>query len=207
MPLRRCLREPIPEIEIAARHLDRAVSAHSQGDYGAARELLRRADDPVVREWLESVWGAGSFYSRLLRRLAEPPTIPKSERARPRDATAATKALIYQRDGYYCRFCKIPVIRSKIRIAIHRLYPQEVPWGSANASQHAGFQCVWAQYDHAFAHSHGGMSDLANVFLTCAACNDGRGNFLLGEQDLTHPDLHPPRTGPWDGLERFLNRP
>ena len=46
---------------------------------------------------------------------------------------------------------------------------------------------MWAQYNHILPHAHGGRSDLENVYLTCAACNYGRGNYLLEKFDLLHP--------------------
>ena len=149
-----------------------------------AEELFRLANDKVVWDWLDSVWGKKTVYNQPRRILASPPIIPKEERARPRDATAETKRLIHQRDGFYCRFCKMPVIRDKVRSVIHREYPKAVPWGGTNSTQHAAFQCMWAQYDHILSHARGGRSDLENVYLTCAACNYGRGNYLLEEFDL-----------------------
>lgn len=50
--LRRCLCEPIPEIEIAAQRLNDAVSAHLRGERDVAEELLRLADDKIVWGWL-----------------------------------------------------------------------------------------------------------------------------------------------------------
>jgi 5-methylcytosine-specific restriction endonuclease McrA len=204
MSLRRCLREPIPEIEIAAYRVAEAVSAHLRGERDAAEELLHLANDKVVWGWLDSVWGKTSIYNRPRRILGTPPTLPKDQRAKPRDATDETKRLIHQRDGYYCRFCKMPVIREKVRSAIRREYPVAVSWGNTNTTQHAAFQCTWAQYDHILPHARGGSSDLENVYLTCAACNYGRGNYLLEECDLIHPSLHGPRQGNWDGLENFI---
>ncbi|WP_428378152.1 HNH endonuclease [Lichenicoccus sp.] len=62
---------------------------------------------------------------------------------------------------------------------------------------------MWAQYDHIVPHARGGRSDLENVYLTCAACNYGRGDFLLEDMDLIHPGLHCPRQGTWNGLKDF----
>jgi hypothetical protein len=49
--LRVCLRDPIPEIEEAARYLDEAVSAHLAGRSDLAQELIQRADMAAIREW------------------------------------------------------------------------------------------------------------------------------------------------------------
>jgi 5-methylcytosine-specific restriction endonuclease McrA len=203
MGLRRCLREPIAEIEIAAQRVSDAVSSHLRGERDVAEELLRLANDKVIWDWLDSVWGKKTVYNQPRRILDTPLMVPKEQRAQPRDATAETKRLIHQRDGHYCRFCKMPVIRDKIRSAIRKEYPRAVPWEGTNATQHAAFQCMWAQYDHILPHARGGRSDLENVYLTCAACNYGRGNYLLEEFDLIHPSLHDPRQGDWDGLNSF----
>ena len=203
MPLRRCLREPIPEIELAARRLDDAVSADLRGEPDNAARLFEQANDNSVREWLESLWGKFNKYNTPRRILTKPGLLSKGRRATPGKPTARTVAAVHQRDGHYCRFCQIPVISAKIRDKIRQLYPSAVPWGNTNLSQHAGFQCMWAQYDHILPHSRGGDSNLANIYLTCAACNFGRKELLLEELDLAHPSLYPPRQGNWDGLQRF----
>lgn len=174
-----------------------------RGERDAAEELFRQADDKIVWDWLDSVWGKETVHNRPRRTLNDPPALPKDQRAKPRDATDETKRLVHQRDGYYCRFCKMPVIRAKVRAAIRREYLKAVPWERTNATQHAVFQCMWAQYDHILPHARGGRSDLENVYLTCAACNYGRGNYLLGDFDLLHPRFHSPRQGGWEGLEDF----
>ena len=203
MGLRYCLREPIPEIEIAARRLEEAVGAHLRGERDAAEELFHQADDKIVWDWLDSVWGKATVYNQPRRVTTYPPALPRDQRARPRDATGETKRLIHQRDGYYCRFCKMPVIRTKVRVAIHKEYPKAVPWEGTNATQHAAFQCMWAQYDHIVPHARGGRSDLENIYLTCAACNYGLQIYLLEDFYLFHPILHAPRQGNWGGLENF----
>ncbi len=200
---RQCQHDAIPEIEIAARCLNDAVTAHLRGERDVAEQLLRQADDKIVWDWLDSIWGKRTVYNQPHRILDTPSTLPLDQRAKPRHATDETKRLIHQRDGHYCRFCKIPVIRGRIRTAIRKEYPRAVPWEGTNATQHAAFQCMWAQYDHILPHARGGRSDLENVYLTCAACNYGRGNYLLEEFDLLHPSLHARREGNWNGLESF----
>ncbi len=202
MSVRLCLREPIPEIEVAASHLRDAVAAHNSGHKALADMLFRRADDRAVWLWLDSVWGKQTDYNRPRRwSRADPVTAP--DRSLARRPTAETIRQVHLRDGHYCRFCKIPVISGKIRAAARKAYPDAVPWNGTNATQHAGFQCMWAQYDHIVPHSRGGSSNLDNIYLTCAACNYGRGSYLLEEVGLVHPGLHPPRQGDWNGLEHF----
>lgn len=199
------LRQPIPEIATAAERLDRAAAAHLRGDRRTADELLRLANDKVVWKWLDEVWGKASPYNTPTCLLGRTPLIPEL-RSKPRDAAPATKRLIRERNGYYCRFCNISIIRSEVRRYFHVHHPDAICWGSTNATQHAALQCLWTQYDHILPHVMGGSSSVDNVYLTCTACNYGRGNYLIEEFHLIHPGERPPRTGPWDGLERVLQR-
>lgn len=200
---RSCLRQPIPEIEDAARFLDAAVSAHLQGRKDIAEELFRLANNRVVWEWTYSVWGKNSPYVQYRSVSSAPPTLSKEERVKIRMPTSAEKKQIHERDGYHCRFCGNPVIRPEIRKKISEAYPNVVPWGNTIKDQHAAFQAMWAQYDHVLPHARGGNNDLENVVLTCAACNFGRMSFTLEEVGLLDPRHREPRRSSWDGLERF----
>ncbi len=204
MSLRQCFREPIPEIEIVAGQLSDAVAAHLRGDRETAEGLFRLADNKTVREWVVSISSANNDCNRPLRVLANHPTIKDvKQRAQPSKADAATRTLIHQRDGHYCRFCHMPVIRADVRKEMHNAYESAVRWGGTDPEQHFGFQCLWAQYDHIIPWSRGGRSDLENVYLTCYACNYGRNRWLLEEVGIAHPSLHAPRQGSWDGIETF----
>jgi 5-methylcytosine-specific restriction endonuclease McrA len=201
--LRLCLRPPIPEIEDAARMLDAAVSAHSEGKRDVAEELLRLANNKNVWEWTDSIWGKMSPYVQYRPIPNAPPTLLKEQRVKERKPASDVKRLIHIRDGYYCRFCCIPVIRSEIRENFCDTYPEAVPWGCTNVSQHAAFQAMSAQYDHVLPHARGGNNDIDNIILTCAPCNYGRMSYTLEEVGLLDPRDREPRRGTWEGLERF----
>lgn len=201
--LRYCLRLPIPEIYDAARFLDAAVSAHTQGRRDLADELFRLANNKTVWDWTDSVWGKSSPHVQYRQIPNAPPTLPKDQRVKVRMPTTEEKSRIHARDGFHCRFCGIPVIRREVRQKIAALYPDSVPWGNTNDTQHAGFQAMWAQYDHVLPHARGGNNDFENVVLTCAACNFGRMSYTLEEVGLYDPRQREPYRSSWDGLERF----
>ncbi|WP_455231435.1 HNH endonuclease [Geopseudomonas aromaticivorans] len=201
--LRNCLRPPITEIEDAARFLDAAVSAHLQGRRDIAEELIRFANSRAIWEWTDSIWGKNSQYVQYRHIPTAPPTLPKEQRIKVRMPNSAEKLHIHARDGYHCRFCGIPVIRREVRQLIAAAYPDVLPWGSTNDSQHAAFQAMWAQYDHVLPHARGGNNDIENVVLTCSACNFGRMSYTLEEVGLLDPRQREPRRSSWDGLERF----
>lgn len=197
---RRCFREPIPQLFDAARYLDAAVSAHCSGHARTAEELFMLANDSDVRSWLESLWGAGSPYVKVNRL----PSAAQSTRVEVRMPTSEQKRALHDRDGFHCRYCGVPVIRPEVRKVAARLYPAAVTWGRTNESQHAGFQALWAQYDHVVPHSHGGTNDLSNLVVTCAGCNFGKMSFRLEELGLLDPREFAPVSSLWDGLERLL---
>lgn len=198
--LRRCFRVPIPELLQAARCLDDAVSAHLAGRHADAAELFASANSAEVREWTESIWGKGSPYVQL-RRL---PPVLGAERVTVRMPTKAQLTQLHQRDGFHCRYCGTPVVRPEVRKQAVALYPMAVTWGTSNATQHAAFQALWAQYDHVEPHSCGGTNELENLVVACAPCNFGKMSYRLEELGLLDPRNIEPVRSSWDGLERLL---
>ena len=202
MIMRRCFRDPIPELFTAANNLDAAVSAHIEGRTEEAHDYFHLANNLEVRAWLESIWGKGSPYVTV----SKLPPPPASVRVPARIPTLLQKRALHTRDGYHCRFCGIPVIRPEVRKLAVKLYPTAVTWGRTNALQHAGFQALWAQYDHVVPHSCGGTNELDNLVVTCSGCNFGKMSYRLEELGLLDPRDFLPIASTWDGLERLLPR-
>jgi hypothetical protein len=200
---RACLRKPIPEIDIAAKLLDAAVTAHLRGEDDRARGLIGQANMPVVREWGESLWGKNSPYIPRHKKMIGPLSLPKEQRIPPRMADSTLKQQLIARDGFHCRFCGIPVIRLEIRNRFRKFYPDQPIWGTKNWEQHAALQTMWLQYDHIVPHSRGGQTTLENMVITCGPCNFGRMEYTLEEVGLTDPRERAPAISNWDGLERL----
>ena len=205
MTLLSCLRPPIPEIFDAARYLDAAVSAHLAGKHAMADELIRLADMPAITEWTESLWGKGGPWCRPLPVENAPLFIPKDQRPKARMPGRPQLNALVERDGFHCRFCGIPVVRTETRSRMRKAYPEALRWGddNRNAEQHAGLQAMWLTYDHLLPHSRGGSNDLDNMVIACQPCNCGRAQLTLEEVGLADPRLREPVRTMWDGLERF----
>lgn len=204
--LKKCLKEPIPEIFEAAKLLDDAVNSHLIGDFMQAEKLILKADMFEIRAWTESIWGAGGIYTDLKKKLGEPQTFPKELRAPLRMPNKTGEAALLKRDGFNCSFCGIPVIRKEIRVYLHKYYPNALKWGKTNSEQHSAFQAMWVQYDHIIPHARGGETNLENMLITCAPCNYGRMNFLVAEIGISMPNLNKIISNEWDGLERLLDK-
>lgn len=202
MEVRRFFREPIQEIYDAARYLDAAVSAHIAGNTDIAEKLFKLANNPKIWEWTDSIWGSNSPYVHVTKQQYLH-TAPKEKNRMP---NVMMKRELHERDGYHCRFCGIPVIHAETRKYLHKLYPDAIPWGKTNSTQHAAFQCLWLQYDHVVPHSAGGENTLENLIITCAACNYGKMNYTVEELGLLDPRGFTPTQSTWDGLERIKAR-
>ena len=186
---RNCFREPIPEIAEAAQLLNAAVSAYLQADRALAEHLIRQANMPEIKEWGYSLWGANSPYVQFRKIPNAEPVFSKSERQMLRMPTTREKHQLLNRDGYHCRFCGIPVIRSEIRQHFVKAFPSIEIWGRTSDKQHAAFQTMWVQYDHILPHARGGGNELSNLVIACAPCNYGRMNYTLAEVNLTDPSI------------------
>ena len=200
MSANRYFREPIPEIYDAARYLDAAVSAHLAGHAQLADELFTLANNKEIWNWVDSIWGKKSTYVNVNKI----PFLHTQPKAKNRMPDTNMKRALRKRDGYHCRFCGIPVIRAEVRNLLHKLYPKAIPWEGTTATQHAGFQCLWLQYDHVLPHSAGGENTIENLVITCAACNFWKMNYTLQELSLLDPREFSPVQSTWDGLERVL---
>lgn len=166
--------------------------------------MITQANMSVIRDWLESIWGKGSPYVNFKPVSNSPPILKKPHRLETRMPSSTEKAALLRRDGFRCRFCGIPVIRREVRQHLHSIYPDALPWGRTNASQHAAFQALWAQYDHILPHARGGTNSFENMVITCAACNFGRMDFTLEEVGIEDPRCRPVQHSDWNGLEHAL---
>lgn len=199
---RNCLRQPIPEIFLAATYLTAAQTAFRLGRENDSCQLLDMANMIEIRAWTESLWGKGSVYK--CRNTAQPiQASPKQNHFLPRMPTASDKATLIARDGYHCRFCNIPVVRAEVRRRLQKHFPKALPWGSKNSSQHAAFQAMWLQFDHILPHALGGDNSLEHMVITCAPCNFARMDATLEQVNLEDPFKRKPFRSDWDGLEGF----
>lgn len=196
-----CFRDPIPEIMQAAQLLDYAVTSYMNGNKAEAEALIIKADIPAIREWTESLWGKKSPYVKVYP--VENSSVDINTLAKDRMPKTAVKRSLHERDGYHCRFCRIPVIRSEVRARMKKAMPESVYWSSGNLNQHAAFQAMWAHYDHIVPHSKGGSNELDNMVIACAPCNCARMQYTLEQVRIADPHLRSPINSKWDGLERF----
>lgn len=202
--MRRCLKEPIPEVFAAWENLCRAVDAQLAGDVALASALFRDANCPIVWEWLNGSWVNVVQHVLVPRPATDTKQVPLSARDPDRNIGSHVKKAVLARDGYRCRYCGLPVVHADIRKIAHMLHPEAVPWNTRDArQQHAGFQALWLQFDHVEPHSHGGQSSVENVVVTCALCNFGKDRHTLRQLDIEDPRLRPPVPSAFDGLERL----
>jgi 5-methylcytosine-specific restriction endonuclease McrA len=200
---RRCLLEPLPEHDAAARLLSEAADAILADDLELARDLVRQADMRALFEHADLVMNGKD--PRIQRRRPVQPLGPVPRTSSRMPGAEGTKAL-FARDGWRCRFCECRVIPPTVRSVMRAALPGAIPWAEAEG-YHGAFYALSASVDHIVPHSAGGTNDLENLVTVCWSCQFGRGAWSLEEVGLFDPRARPPRVDDWDGLMRLLTRP
>ena len=213
---RDCLLDPIPEHYQAARLLDKAAHAYCAGNDDEAVDLLLSADIEALYHWCEKLWGPGWDYK--VQDIPLPSGLKDEDIASP-NIPASIKSQVLARDGYFCRFCGVPVVCSKSRNLLRKTYPEATAghgtpgkqWNHlANEQKHYAFQALEINYDHILPRSRGGPNTVDNIVVACAPCNCGRRDEPLEAVGVNNPLDSGPLPGPpdgfegWDGLTRVL---
>ena len=178
-----CL-EPIEEIFESACLLDKAVEMHLEDRYADADRLIRMADHWKIFHWSEMLWGKNNPWIHRLREDPDRPSAPKNPQPK---ITHDVKQSVIERDGYFCQFCRIPVIPSEARKKLRKYYPDALRWGSKDSEKHSAFQAMWFVLDHVVPRALGGENVLENLVVACQPCNNARGDNTLNELGLVNP--------------------
>jgi len=112
----------------------------------------------------------------------------------------ATRARIFQRDRFTCRYCGLRTVPEPIFELLGVIYPTLIPFHSnwKGGAIHPVEPLVIAEPDHIKPGRRGGdWLDEDNLATSCAACNTLKADYLLDE--LGWPLLPIPETT-WDGL-------
>jgi hypothetical protein len=203
--MKHCLLNPIPEIFETAIILNQLVLELKNENFEKVKSILVSSNKIEIRNWTEALWGQGGIYSNLVQMHGLPETISEEFRDPLRMPNKSMESELIKRDGHFCRFCGIPVIRKEIRVFLNKLFPNELFWGKSNQNQHAAFQAMWMQYDHIVPHTRGGKTEISNLVISCAPCNYGRVNFNLEEIGLTLLERQQHIIKNWNGLEDLLH--
>lgn len=207
--LRPCLREPIPEIADAAHLLGEATEHHLAGRRNDAVKAIVAADKPIIRSWIESLWGSAKLYpdkpSYLRVRPVEalPPFLPQADRVPVRGPNRKAAQEVVARMGWLCAYCGNLLIGRDARKVL-QLHYSEARWGRTNNERHNALMCLDIEFDHVVPHSRGGTNEIDNLVPCCAPCNCGKEGYTLEQLGLTDPRNREPKPSSWDGLTRLL---
>ncbi len=210
LALRPCLREPIAEIYEAQHLLGEAADAHLAGDGKKAVIAIKAADIPIIRDWVESLWGNKVKYPEKVHYLRIrdvfnlQPSLPKDKRVRSRQPSKQIAERLIKKFGWHCAYCGIGLINRTARRQLLQAYPEALRWGRTNDEKHVAFMAMDNEFDHIIPHSRGGNNDIVNLAPSCAPCNCGKENWTLEQLGLIDPRQKEIMTSDWDGLERLL---
>ncbi len=119
--------------------------------------------------------------------------------AGPRVTDEALRAQVFVRDRFRCTSCGQRAIPRSILVALHDLFPAEIPYHAhyARGKVHPVFWALAPEADHKLAHSRGGLNVLENLTTLHAACNTQKSDSLEAHMRRNEtPRVH----GEWDGL-------
>ena len=205
---RRCLREPIPEIGEAAQLLVDAADHHLAGRRANAARAIVAADMPIIRDWIESLWGSQKLnpakrtYIRLRKVSFLPLELPPNKRMPVRTPSRAVVHEVIARFEWFCAYCGNQLIARNSRHMLQREYA-EARWDVGNDDHHNALMCLDNEFDHVIPHLRGGTNDADNLVPCCAPCNCGKEGYALEELGLIDPRRQQPHPGAWDGLMRL----
>ncbi len=210
LALRSCLREPITEMYEVQHLLGEAADAHLAGDGKKAAIAIKAADIPIIRDWIESLWGDKNKYPEKVHflRIREvsnlQPSLPKGKRVKARQPSKQVAAMVIENFGWHCAYCGIGLINRAARRQLLEAYPEALRWGRKNDDKHVAFMAMDNEFDHVTPHSRGGNNNIENLVPSCAPCNCGKENWTLEQLGLIDPRKKTVMPSDWDGLVRLL---
>lgn len=177
-----------------------AGEAHVQGDRARANSLFAEADVTAMTDYVLRIIGR---VDAAIHRQARTPDvsllIPKAQQVGM--PGAAEQGQIFERDGWHCRCCGVPVVSPQARARLSAQHAA-LRWGKRNAERHAGIFALMASLDHALPRSRGGGNEPSNLLTACWPCQFGRMDWTYEEVQIADPRKSPahPRLAGWKGL-------
>jgi hypothetical protein len=188
-----CLVVP-PELVVEAPGaLRAAMEALDGGDQATARQLVAEIDR-------RALWGywfrTGLEWTTRHRPAAHPPSVTRLDAPSP-----ATTRMVFNRDGWRCRYCGLRVVDRWALKLLSQALPDTFPWGNRNGNSHPATVVLAATPDHVNPRSQGGGHDLENLVTSCGTCQyQAKGACTLDELGLADPRGRQPVVDDWDGL-------
>lgn len=188
----------------AALAINRAILAIESGNQDLAREEWASVDG----EKLLYLWNVGIANFKLKGKVWDEIEKPMLDGPIAKPVSQSLAKKVYQRDGYICRYCNMPVFTRFKGSPIHQLiqaFPEPTPGlrlvnGSLHGSGKSGgiknvdyAKFLWslAAPDHVVPRSHGGKTDMENLVTSCSGCNYSKMDLTLEQMNVNPPKTLP----------------
>ncbi len=184
--------------------LAEAVQADVQGDAQRAERLLHEADVSLLSDYVLRIVGKVDVAVHRQARTPDASTLIVKHQQVGMPSVAGQRQ-IFERDGWHCRCCGVPVVSPRARASLSKRYVA-LRWGKRNSERHAGVFALMASLDHALPRSRGGNNDPANLLTVCWPCQFGRMDWTYEEVQMADPRMSAPhpRLAGWKGLTQCL---
>lgn len=177
------------------------ICAVAAGNMNVSQNLLRRMRSDDLRAWFVDHGKQAGFcrYPHLMRRPSQATTVVAEPLRQP---TKSQMELVFQRDGYNCRYCSLRIIPNLVFDLFGKIAGLDLFGTAGPAVQRHGAALTFRGCaDHVVPHFLGGRTDMDNLVTACWPCNFGKDRFTVEEIGIEDPRLRPPvMSDEWDGL-------
>ena len=194
-----------PESNYVLGRMSLAADLFVDGRSQEAIREVRSADLQSLRVWFHEAQKTAKVllsYGIIRSQLPTPASAFKIE---AKVASRRQCNRVFERDGWYCRFCGIRVIDPRAITRIRKLVPG-FPWGKGtmNLTRHA-CQAVRGTDDHVLPRSWARLNEDSNLVTACWACQFSRVGHRIEDCGIADPRDRDPVHTEWDGLLRLLD--
>ena len=179
-----------------------AVHSAADGDKADALRILDTIRSDEMRDWFDEHGQMSGRHRARGLGVARPPLSCELDPVR---LPLKCERVVFERDGYTCRYCGLPVVAKEVLIAFeHVVGVAAFSTRGTNAEQHGVIHAFKLVADHVVPHKLGGKTDIDNLVTACPACNYGKECYTLDQLGLEDPRDRDPKLGDWDGLTAFI---
>jgi 5-methylcytosine-specific restriction endonuclease McrA len=178
-----------------------AIRAAAAGNLGTSLNLLRTMRSDDLRAWFVDHGKQAGFcrYPHLPHSASQVTTVIDE---RVRQPSKSQMELVFQRDGYRCRYCSLRIIPNYVFDLFGKIVGLDLfGTGGPAVQRHGGALTFRGCADHVVPHFLGGRTDMDNLVTACWPCNFGKDRFTVEEIGIEDPRRRSPLlSNDWDGL-------
>lgn len=176
------------------------------GNRSNSLSFLSRIDSDAAREFFVEHGQQSAYFRVVNRKEIDGLNRAKKSTHSTQRLSASLEKKAFERDGYRCRYCALPIIDKSIFKEFSRVVGAEHFSVEKKNSKRHGITLIFRGVaDHLEPFAHGGETVLENLVTSCYSCNFGKAGYTIKEMQISNPlDREPIIDGKWSGALEFL---